>query len=222
MNPVSNAKFPSSFSCMFSLTDKNFKNIYLKAIGGTSSTNLIARFAHSNPEIKNIVTDIATFEEEELTNNSLLAEIAHLPNNRVGNILLRPSFRKHEIPYLAKSNIKYENQIHLSDILIKVNQGSGAIDLISKKKNKKILPRLSIAHNFATSTHPIYRFLCELQYQNLRGQIGFSWGSLTHLFKFLPRVTYKNIILSRAVWNLKKTDFEEIIMSNSSKLKEWN
>ena len=43
----------------------------------------------------------------------------------------------------------------------------------------------------------------------------FSWGPLEKQFRFLPRVMYKNIILSRASWNFTKKDMESVF-----KLKE--
>jgi hypothetical protein len=61
---------------------------------------------------------------------------------------------------------------------------------------------MSNAHNYTNNTLPVYQFLCDVQYQNKRAILQQNWGSLESEFRFLPRLTYENIILSRASWQL--------------------
>lgn len=182
--------------------------IYLNSAGGSSAVNLIGRFAHTDKDIQKLINEITDFEQK-IDTERIYAEIVHLPESRTGNILLRPSIRKYEIPYLAKPSVEDENVIYPKDLMISVKRNR--IILRSKKHNKEIIPRLGNAHNFSFNALPVYQFLCALQTQNLRGGIGFNWGSLENEFSFLPRVKYENIIFSFAKWRIQKDEFEKII-----------
>lgn len=181
------------------------KMIYLSSAGGSSAANLLGRFCHADEELHQYVLEI-TKKEEELNPDVIFAEVVHLPESRIGNILLRPVLRKYEIPYLAKSGVEHEFQLPLSDLYIRVQQNK--VFLFSKRLNKQIIPRLSSAHNFSYGSMPVYHFLCDLQTQGIRGSIFFNWGSLENEFSFLPRVKYKNIVFSLARWIVKKEDFK--------------
>jgi hypothetical protein len=79
---------------------------------------------------------------------------------------------------------------------------SGKVLLRSRKLDRYIIPRLSNAHNYSLGKLSVYRFLCDLQSQDITTNLGFSWGPLEHEAYFLPRLCYKNIILRPAQWNI--------------------
>lgn len=202
---------PPSFSIMFRLLNNN--DILLETVGGSSGVNLLGRFAHLGSEINKIATEIA--EIEQMYNDDVVfAEIVHLPESRTGNVLLHPTFRNYEIPFLAKSSLGKENQIELSDLYISVRNKH--IYLRSKRLNKIIIPRLSNAHNYSNKSLPIYQFLCDLQNQGKISNIGFNWGAMANKFKFLPRVRIKNVIVQLATWQFEAKDFENIIKNKNS------
>lgn len=182
--------------------------IFLNSVGGSSAANLLGRFCHADDELFEFVKEIAQ-KEEELNPNVIFAEIVHLPESRIGNILMRPILRSYEIPYLASSGVESQFQIALSDLYIKVQNQK--VLLFSKRLNAQIIPRLSTAHNYSYNSMPIYHFLCDLQSQNLRGGLYVNWGNLQNEFSFLPRLKYKNIILSLAQWRIFKKDILNII-----------
>ena len=183
--------------------------VVLSHMSGSSAANLLGRFSTGNSSIAEQVQKIASIEQH-MAKEKLLAEIVHLPEARTGNVIRREAIRDYEIPYLGKSNLPKENQIPIDDLMISVKYNK--IVLRSKKLNKEVIPRLTNAHNFShTNSLPIYRFLCELQTQNIRGGIGFNWGELEKKTTFLPRVEYKNIILSKARWQIKTKNILHII-----------
>lgn len=203
--PFNDNDLPDTMSSIIELykADCDYK-IYINSIGGSSSTNLLGRFCEGDKKIEKIVNQIVNIERK-INSEKILAEIVHLPESRSGNILKRPNTRGYEIPYLAKSNLINEYQIPLEDILISVKNDT--IKLRSKKLNKYILPKLGNAHNFTQSKLPIYLFLCELQTQNQRPNIGFRWNRVFLQQKFLPRIEYLDIIISKARWNIFSKDF---------------
>jgi thiopeptide-type bacteriocin biosynthesis protein len=169
--------------------------------GGISNnaTVLPGRFGHLDESIKKLCIDIAE-QEEALQPEKIFAEVVHISEGRLGNILTRPHYRKYEIPYLAKSTLPYQNQIQVNDLMVSIQNNK--IVLRSKKLNKEILPRMANAHNYSGMGLPIYHFLCDLQHQGIKAYLGWSWGFLGNE-QYLPRVTYKNVILSQAYWNVK-------------------
>ncbi|HAQ62315.1 TPA: hypothetical protein DCR49_10030, partial [Candidatus Delongbacteria bacterium] len=130
----------------------------------------------------------------------------HLPQARVGNVLLHPQFHDYEIPYLARSNADPEYQIRLDDIMLSV--AGGKMIMRSKKHGRKIIPRLSNAHNFSFNAQPVYQFLCEMQFQDCMHGVALPMGSITNRYEHIPRIVYKNIILHLAEWKVKKKEIE--------------
>ena len=203
---VNNAKTSPSNSIMFRHTGDENLPIYLEGISGSSAANLLGRFAHADNYVLGIIQKI-TKQEQAQNPNVIFAEIVHLPENRIGNILLHPPFRDFEIPYLAKSSLPLENQIPLDDLYISVDLQQDKVILRSKRLNKEVIPRLSNAHNYSQNSLPLYNFLCDLQMQNLHSNFDLGWLNVAPQTIFSPRLIYKNVIVSLATWRFKKEDF---------------
>ncbi|GAB3999143.1 lantibiotic dehydratase [Spirosoma daeguense] len=177
---------------------------------GPSAVNLMSRFCEGNPELATQIRQCA-LDEEQHNPDVIIAEIVHFPDSRAGNILTRPSLHTYEIPYMGKASVPLENQILLTDLVVSVHNDQ--LVLRSKRLNKRVIPRLSSAHNFQHGL-PIYRFLCDLQYQDSHLNVQWNWGQLSQQ-TYLPRVCYRNIIVSRATWLLQRSDLPP------NKLDEW-
>lgn len=207
-----NYNFPNSMYLMGSLMKSdnmlNSENFLFSIIsfGGPSAGNLLGRFTHGDKDLCDLTMGILSNEEKQYP-DAIYAEIAHLPQARVGNVLLRPVLRTYEIPYVGKSGAKSDKQIPIDDILVSIK--GNEIVLRSRKLNKRIIPRLSTAHNFYYKSLPVYKFLCDLQSQGMAYPIIWDWGQLSSL-KHLPRVVYKNIILKKAQWKIYERDITNL------------
>lgn len=195
-------RLPATFSILGSILsrsqedfDKMNFSFLLKSCGENSAISLMSRFGSERNDIAQALKEVVTYENNQFP-DKILAEIIHLPEGRVGNVLIRPRIFDHEIPFLGKAAAAEEFIIDVSDLWVSVKEGR--IILRSGKLGKEVLPRLTSAHNFSTGL-PVYKFLCELQFQDEGMSIAWNWGLLNKM-PFLPRVVYKNIILKRSRW----------------------
>ncbi len=206
--------YPDTFSVFLNaFSEEGKEKVYLKSVSGTSANGLIGRFSHLDQKILDLCDEVTTIENQ-LHSGKIVAEIVHLPQARTGNILYRNFQREYEIPYLGNASVDQEHQISIDDLYVSI-QG-GKVVLRSKRLNKAIIPRLSNAHNYSANALPIYHFLCDIQNQEAGG-FGFSWGNLQYDFDFLPRLSYKDVVLSKATWNISKEEIDALISHNESK-----
>ena len=192
---------PPSMSVMLRKVAGN--QFYLESFGGVSAVNLISRFAHTDTEISSLIQEICSTEALKNT-DIVFARLVHLPEEKAGNVLQHETYRQYEIPILSPPSVKPEYQIPLQDLYLSIQQGE--LVLRSSRLNCRIIPRLDTAHNHHLSELPVYRFLCDLQYQGLRSHLGFDWGHIEKYYKFLPRVSYQNVILHPASWKFDRED----------------
>ncbi|MGE8536620.1 MAG: lantibiotic dehydratase family protein [Chryseobacterium sp.] len=206
------------------ITDSDQEKLCLNTSTGSSAANLLGRFCSEKAEVQNLIKTIAK-KEEEINPEFILAEIIHLPEARIGNIVRRPTLRQYEIPYLAQSLLPSENQIQVEDLYISLK--NDRIVLRSKKLNKEIRPHLTNAHNYYTNALPVYHFLSDLYSQNTKSGLCFSWEGLEHIYIFLPRVEYNNIILSKARWKITEkaiSSLESLVLDKKNfllKIRDW-
>lgn len=217
-------QMPVTFSCSFSIIENKNEVIKDKSYlvkyngwGGSSALNYLARFTGDNREISNLCREMADVEEKQLTKNEILAEICHMPDSKIGNIVSHIGFRNYEIPYLVNSSVSSEFTININDIHLGVFDNKFV--LVSKKHNKVIKPILSNAHNYKTSEHPVYRFLCELQNDNHISGPYLDFGWWTNEVSFFPQIRYKNLIFVPRSWTLNQ-DFFSDYLSGKETLEE--
>src|SRR5205807_7013034 len=104
------------------------------------------RFCHAGDQLCQLVrAHLAA--EEAVHPDRVFAEVVHLPEGRVGNILSRPVLRSYEIPYLGRSGAPPSRQLSLSDLLVSV-QGERIV-LRSRRLGREVIPRLTTAPNHA-------------------------------------------------------------------------
>ncbi len=192
---------PSSFYAIGNLLRSSREEhlcFNLGTIGGSSSGNLISRFAHLDEKLANKLKESANSEQQQFP-NAILAEICHYPDSNAANIISRPALRRASICLTATID-KEQEQIDVSDLYLFVKDNR--LVLWSKSCNKMVIPRLTTAHNFEQGMN-IYKFLADFQFQNNRLDISWNWGIMKEQPR-LPRISYKNIILSRAQWRIQR------------------
>ena len=199
---------PATLSAMFRLIGAGEASILFEGFFGPSAASVLGRFAHGNSEINATANKIAAVEEKVLT-NCILAEIVHMPDNRITNIIKHPVFRNYEIPYLAKASVDEHHTIAITDLFVRIEHNE--VILFSQRLNKQVIPCKTHMHNNFHNSLPLYQFLGSLQNQGMNRSINFVWGNLMQLFTFFPRVCYKQIIVSPAMWILNASVFKSFI-----------
>lgn len=205
---------PDAFAVMATLAapagvgDPDGFRLLLSRVTGPSGANLLGRFCHLEGAIEEAVKQHLR-AEEALRPDAIYAEVAHLPEGRIGNILTRPLFREYEIPFLGVSGAPADRQIPITDLVVAVR--SGRIVLYSQRLQREIVPRLTAAHNFGTDRNlGIYRFLCALQSQGVASDLRWSWGPLASA-AHLPRVVSGRLILALECWNVAAESWKAIL-----------
>lgn len=204
---------PDAFAVIVSIAaeseaslDRGEFTLVMDGLGGPSGAYMMGRFCHAEPELHERVVEHLR-AEEALQPNTIFAELVHLPEGRLGNILLRPVLRDYEIPFLGASGAPEDRQLPVSDLRVSVQ--NGRIRLRSVRLGKDVVPRLTTAHNYAAGQLPVYRFLCALQTDGVMGGATWSWGALENA-TFLPRVRCGRLILSPMRWRLDRGEIEAI------------
>jgi thiopeptide-type bacteriocin biosynthesis protein len=179
--------------------------VLLAGGAGPSGARLLGRFCHADPDLHRWVQEHLR-AEEALQPDAVFAEVVHLPEGRLGNVLARPVLRAYEIPYLGRAGVPAERQLPVTDLHVSV--AGGRFLLRSARLGRRVIPRLTSAHNFHTS-HGIYRFLCALQAEGTAGDLGWDWGPLGDA-PFLPRVVSGRLVLSRASWRVSQEELASL------------
>lgn len=186
--------------------------VLFKSAYGPPTARMLARFCHLDDELHALVRE-AVRDEESRDDGAVYAEVVHLPQGRVGNLIQRPVLREYEIPYLGRSGASSVNTLPPSDLLVTVG-ADGTILLFSKRLGRQVIPRLTNAHGFSNLTlSNVYRFLCYLQVQGTGTPPAFSWGRLDVL-DYLPRVRAGRTVLARARWRLSTAELAELRKSS--------
>jgi thiopeptide-type bacteriocin biosynthesis protein len=202
---------PDAFSVMGSVGsgDANKPSFHLQSVSGPSGAILLGRFCHADSRLNDCVQEHLRAEEALGAEEEVVfAEIAHLPEGRIGNVLFRPALRRYEIPFLASSRMPVDQQIPVTDLSVSVENNQ--VVLRSRRLARRVLPRLTSAHGFYHGRNlKLYKFLCLLQTQGLAGGLSWNWGTLEHA-SFLPRVTYGKLVFSLARWTAEKEVIEKL------------
>lgn len=181
--------------------------LYKNASAG-SATAYLGRFSSSNDEIYSLCKEIATYEECS-ESNMIHAEIGHIPDPKIADIIFHNSFHKYEIPYLVNTDTNFDFTIDIEDLFLGIQNDEFVI--YSKKHGKYVNPILSNAYNFSLSEHAAFMFLCDFQHRKSLFTPHLALGKWSTGLPFLPRIRYRNIIFSPKIWNIDLAKFAHLI-----------
>lgn len=187
--------------------------VSVSGVSGPSGANLLGRFCHGDEALTAEVRALLQ-AEEACRPGAVFAEVVHLPEGRIGNVILRPLLRGFEIPFLGRSGAEADRQIPVDDLRVSIREGR--IVLRSARLGKEVLPRLTNAHNYSARSLGVYRFLCMLQHQGVTAGLGWSWGPLDSL-PFLPRVVAGRLVLAKARWRVAKDELKPFLEGKGAK-----
>ena len=204
---------PSAFAAMVTIgatsnesIDAGDFDLHLHHVSGPSGVSLLGRFCHGDADVRALV-ERHMEAEERLRPDAVFAEVVHLPEGRVGNVICRPVLRTHEIAYLGNSGMADNRQIPLDDLWVSVR--GGQVRLRSAKLGREVLPRLTSRHNYGVASLAMYGFLGTLQHEGVAPRLAWTWGPLEDAV-FLPRVSHGRFVLSLARWTFEASQVERI------------
>lgn len=186
------AKLPNTLSVMFHYWQNK---PVLQTAGGCTANSLLGRFTLGCGDAEKLTKEIVEIEESA-NPDVLFFDIAYQAEKRVDNVNRRKQVYNYELPILTWSCSGAT--ITMDDILVLVRDGE--IILWSKQYSKRIVPRFATAYNYNRSDLAVYRFLCDLQHQHIKSDLTLNLQQLFPGLDHYPRVCYKNIIVSAAMW----------------------
>jgi lantibiotic biosynthesis protein len=166
----------------------------------SSGARPFGRFCRVDSELEHRIKALLR-REEALQPDAIFAELVHLPDDRIGNVVCRPALRGKDLPCLGQSGLARADQIRVADLTVAVE--GERIVLRSRELGREVLPRLTCAHNVAAPNASVYRFLAALAKQDGVSGLAFGWEPFTDA-RFLPRIVFGNVVLSPASWRIDK------------------
>lgn len=200
---------PPSIAVMFRVVDGQ---VIIESAGGASALQMTGRFSCIS-SIEAFAQEVAR-HEQEMNPGVVFAEIAHFCNVHAANINRRQHLRRYEIPVLTNSTLPGNRQIPLADLMISVVDNT--VVLRSRKLGKPVIPRLASAYNYTKNSLPIFRFLCDVQSQQLTTSFSLSLSSAVPGLKFYPRVRYRSCIIHLAEWHLYEEELAPLANADPS------
>ena len=170
--------------------------VLLTGASGPSGARLLGRFCHADSALEREVRDHLR-AEEALDPDAVHAEIVHLPSGRMVNVLARPALRDHEIVWLGRPGVRPARVLSAGDLMVSVRDGRFV--LRSRRLNRRVVPRLTSAHNYNRRSPGVYRFLAAVQADGVAETLEWTWFPYDHA-PFQPRVHWGSLVLARAQW----------------------
>lgn len=177
--------------------------LVLESSGGVTGASLIGRFSCFSEAVYRLCRELAEIEQGS-NPDVIFADIAQQSNTHVDNINRRRPIYAHQIPLNVYPSEPANNLVLPGELMLSL-KGDELI-LESSRLNKRIIPRLATAYNFRNNHSPVFRLLCDLQFQGIQAGLSFSLENFFPDLTFYPRVSYERVVLCLAKWNFRESD----------------
>lgn len=182
---------------------ENIYNIKTKSIS-SGLGGYIGRFAYMLEEdiiFNKYRENIKNITDYRIANNNIiLAELSCLGySNRIMNVMSSSVLENYEIPIGSESSLKEDRTINLNDIVCGVHNNKVYIKWTNNNKN--IIPKKYNMINPDSVFPQVYKILSLIQYEYEKPVYCYL-GDLLKGREYLPRIRYKNYILSKRHWKL--------------------
>jgi len=204
---------PNTLSAIVQIVDNQ---IILEHLGGCTANALLGRFTLADQELRNTTKNLVAIEEQA-NPEVIFFDIGYQAEQKIDNINRRATIYTHELPILTWPGAK--EVISLQDIWVSVKQNE--VILRSKKYNKRLIPRLATAYNYNRSDLSIYRFLCDIQGQNLQTNLTIHLKNYFPGLDYYPRISYKNVVMSTRSWRVPDDICSGTAIEQFTKLAHW-
>jgi len=182
----------NTFSLMLQYADDL---LVVSQIGGCTANSLLGRFSMASDEVTGMGQRLAQ-TEQDANPDVLFFDIAYQLEKNADNINRRKSIYSYELPILSWT--ESAEAIDLDDLLLSVRNNEFVLH--SAKYQKRVVPKLASAYNYARSDLSVFRFLSDLQYQNLRSSLNINVLNMFPGLLHYQRIQYKHIVLSPEKW----------------------
>lgn len=200
--PAPATTMPPSISVMCTPADKQ---LILNSAGGVSANALTGRFSVFGKDLRDHCQTI-TGQESKANPDIVFAEILQVSHRKIDNINRRSRIYENVIPL---NHFPPEGSLLPGDLDLFVK--AGEIILWHRPTGRRIIPRLSSAFNYRHNDMPLFRFLCDLQYQSVLGSLDFDPERLFPGLDFYPRITYGKVVLSLGRWHLRREEVDHLL-----------
>lgn len=185
---------PNSLSIMCTASNDT---VLIDHIGGSTANALLGRFSHADIQVSESCKAIALAEQSS-NPDCIFFDIGYAAEGKIDNVNRRKTIYDHQLSILTFNTGPEE--LSPTDILVSV-QGNEVV-LRSKHLNKRLIPRLASAYNYQRSDLSLFKFLCDLQNQNLQVDLNFSLKRIVSGLYYYPSVKFRNLVLSPRSWKL--------------------
>ncbi len=189
------------------------EHLIIESSGGVTATSLIGRFSCFSDAVHQFCRELAAMESAS-NPEVVFADIAQQSDSHVDNINRRKPIYSCEIPLNVFPSQPAEKLVLPGELTLSL-QGDELI-LESSKLRKRVIPRLATAYNFRNNHSPVFRLLCDLQFQGVQVGLSFSLENFFPGLTFYPRVCYGRVVLCLAKWNFKESEIAPLTVGDNA------